>query len=156
MLPEQVWDRADLPERELYFGKATGAAMPLMWAHSEYMKLLRSAWEEEVFDRIALVERRYSNGARRPDLEIWKPNRQPARVAAGATLRVQATEGFRLRWTRDEWRTIDEDDGRAVGIGIHYIDIPVPSAQRAPLRFTFYWTAEGRWEGEDYFVEIEE
>jgi glucoamylase len=156
MLPEQVWDRADLPERELYFGKATGAAMPLMWAHSEYMKLLRSAWEEEVFDRIALVERRYSNGARGPDLQIWKPNRQPSQVAAGATLRVQVSAPFRLRWTRDEWRTISEDAARAVGIGIHYIDIPVPSAQRAPLRFTFYWTADGRWEGEDYLVEVEE
>ncbi|HKA33754.1 MAG TPA: glycoside hydrolase family 15 protein, partial [Candidatus Binatia bacterium] len=88
MLPEQIWDRSDLPERELYFGRATGAAMPLMWAHSEYMKLLRSAYEEEVFDRISIVERRYSNGARRSGLEIWKLNRRPSRVVAGATLRV--------------------------------------------------------------------
>ena len=156
MLPEQIWDRPDLPERDLYFGKATGAAMPLMWAHSEYMKLLRSTWEEEVFDRIAVVERRYSNGARGSDLEIWKPNRRPPRVAAGATLRIQAPAPFRLRWTRDEWRTIAEDAARGVGIGLYYIDITVPPAQRAPLRFTLYWTADGRWEGEDYFVEVEE
>ncbi len=153
MLPEQIWDRPDVPEREMYFGKATGSAMPLLWAHSEYMKLLRSAWDEEVFDRIALVEQRYANGTRR-DLEIWKPNRQPVRISAGAALRVQASAPFRLRWTRDEWRTIAEDDAHAVGIGLHYIDIMVPPTQRAPLRFTFYWTAENRWAGEDYTVEV--
>ncbi|HKA35122.1 MAG TPA: glucan 1,4-alpha-glucosidase, partial [Candidatus Binatia bacterium] len=82
-------------------------------------------------------------------------NRRPSRVAAGATLRVQAPAPFRLRWTRDEWRTIADDEARGVGIGLYFTDIAVPPAQRAPLRFTFYWTADDRWAGEDYFVEIE-
>ncbi len=46
LLPEQVWDEADKPESHLYLGKPTGSAMPLMWAHAEYIKLLRSNHDE--------------------------------------------------------------------------------------------------------------
>ena len=28
LLPEQVWDSADIPDRELYFGHPSGSAMP--------------------------------------------------------------------------------------------------------------------------------
>ncbi|MGH9529692.1 MAG: glucan 1,4-alpha-glucosidase [Terriglobales bacterium] len=41
LLPEQVWDQPDIPERELRFGKPSGSACPLVWAHSEYIKLRR-------------------------------------------------------------------------------------------------------------------
>ena len=34
LLSEQVWDSADIPERELAFGKPSGSAMPLVWAHA--------------------------------------------------------------------------------------------------------------------------
>ena len=43
LLPEQVWDEADRPERSLRQGKPAGSAVPLVWAHAEYLKLLRSA-----------------------------------------------------------------------------------------------------------------
>src|SRR5207249_4015651 len=42
LLPEQVWDQADQPDRYLFLGRPTGGACPLMWAHAEYIKLLRS------------------------------------------------------------------------------------------------------------------
>ena len=35
LIPEQVWDGPDLPERELFNGKPSGSAMPLVWAHAE-------------------------------------------------------------------------------------------------------------------------
>src|SRR4029077_11191174 len=42
MLPEQVWDTAPMPARGLAPGRPTGAAMPLVWAHAEYIKLVHS------------------------------------------------------------------------------------------------------------------
>src|SRR5581483_885282 len=42
LIPEQVWDAPDVPERELYRGRPSGSAMPLAWAHAEHVKLLRS------------------------------------------------------------------------------------------------------------------
>ena len=42
LLPEQIWDAPDIPARELFFGRPSGSAMPLVWAHAEYLKLRRS------------------------------------------------------------------------------------------------------------------
>jgi len=42
LFPEQVWDAPDIPDRELFFGQPSGSAMPLVWAHAEYIKLRRS------------------------------------------------------------------------------------------------------------------
>ena len=42
LLPEQVWDSADIPSKDLYRGRPAGSAMPLAWAHAEYVRLLRS------------------------------------------------------------------------------------------------------------------
>src|SRR5437773_6090685 len=59
LLPEQVWDQPDLPAAHMYLGRPTGAAMPLMWAHAEYVKLLRSVRDQRVFDSIPEVANRY-------------------------------------------------------------------------------------------------
>jgi glucoamylase len=128
--------------------------MPLMWAHAEYMKLLRSVWDEAVFDRIPAVAERYLNGKGRKDLEVWKFNRQARSVAAGHNLRIQASSSFRLLWTLDEWATLKNGVALGTALGIHYLDIPVPRRQRAPVRFTFYWTDGNHWEGKDFAVEI--
>ena len=49
-IPEQVWDAADISDLELFNGKPSGSAMPLMWAHAEYIKLRRSLRDGRVFD----------------------------------------------------------------------------------------------------------
>ena len=49
-ISEQVWDAEDLPERGLFMGRPTGSAMPLVWAHAEYLKLRRSLRDGRVFD----------------------------------------------------------------------------------------------------------
>ena len=42
-MPEQVWDEANRPEQGLRSAQPAGSAVPLVWAHAEYLKLLRSA-----------------------------------------------------------------------------------------------------------------
>jgi glucoamylase len=59
LLPEQVWDSADIPDRELFIGRASGSAMPLVWAHAEYLKLCRSIRDGEIFDRPPQTVQRY-------------------------------------------------------------------------------------------------
>ena len=58
-LPEQVWDTEDIPDKNLLAGKPTGSAMPLTWAHSEYIKLCRSLKEKRIFDMPVSVYERY-------------------------------------------------------------------------------------------------
>ena len=155
LLPEQIWDQADRPDLHIYLGKPTGAAMPLMWAHAEYIKLLRSVRDGMVFDQIPAVAERYLPVNRRcRALEIWKPNRQPKAVWRGHALRIQAPAAFRLHWTRDEWQSVADTASSPTALGIEFVDIPVSSSQRAPIRFTFYWTQMNRWEGRDYEVAV--
>ena len=155
MLPEQVWDEPDRPGLHLYLGRPTGAAMPLAWAHAEYLKLLRSVRDKAVFDRIPAVEDRYLDDSKRYKLlEIWKFNRQPRFVKKGYTLRVQAHEPFRLRWTRDEWKITGNTPSTPTALGIEFGDIVVPDSQQAPVRFRFFWTARGDWEERDYVVSV--
>ena len=59
LIPEQVWDADDIPERELFTGKASGSACPLVWAHSEYIKLRRSLLDGKIFDQPPQTVERY-------------------------------------------------------------------------------------------------
>lgn len=59
LIPEQVWDAEDIPEREIFRGRPTGSAMPLVWAHAEYIKLLRSIKDGDVFDLPVQTIKRY-------------------------------------------------------------------------------------------------
>ena len=43
LISEQVWDSPDIAEHDLHCGEPSGSAMPLVWAHAEYLKLRRSS-----------------------------------------------------------------------------------------------------------------
>jgi glucoamylase len=101
LLPEQIWDLPDRSDALMYFGKPTGAATPLMWAHAEYIKLVRSANDGELFDLVPEVASRYGHLRYGPKVEIWKPNRQIPTIDPGTTLRIIASERFILHWTRE-------------------------------------------------------
>jgi glucoamylase len=153
LLPEQVWDEADLPSAHMYLGRPTGAAMPLAWAHAEYVKLLRSAADGQVFDRIPAVAERYASGSRPSSLRMWKFNRQPKSAPAGTTLRVLAGAPFRLHFVGDD-QALEDRDSSATSIGMHFTDVPLTRTRRNPVRFTFYWPDSQRWEGREFQVDV--
>lgn len=154
LLPEQVWDEADRPEQFLFLGEPTGAAMPLMWAHAEYLKLLRSAADGLVFDCIPEVYERYVERLECQNLEIWKPNRQARTVKRGYRLRVQCPRAFRLRWTLNDSQSSHDSRSQETAVGIEYVDLDISENERGPVRFTFYWLGEERWEEEEYEVRV--
>ena len=155
LLPEQIWTLPDLPKAHMTCGRATGGAMPLVWAHSEYIKLMRSAADGRVFDMIPAVADRYRGPRRTLPLEIWKFNRQVRSLATGGTVRIQAGSPFRLHWTCDQWNQAHDTDSQSIETGHEYVDIQVSPDQQAPIRFTFFWTAAGHWEGRDFQVDID-
>jgi glucoamylase len=155
LLPEQIWDQPDVPSEILFYGRQTGAAMPLMWAHAEYIKLLRSVADGKVFDFIPQVAARYITGPKRRHMELWKDNRQPKSMRAGSVLRIQSKEPFIIHWTRDEWHTVEETASMMTPLDFTYVDLEVATDQTAPIRFTFRWRDPDRWEGRDYAVAID-
>ncbi len=151
LLPEQVWDDPDKPA---LLGRPTGSAMPLMWAHSEYIKLLRSWADGRVFDLIPIVASRYLTGRGRKDLEVWKPVRQIRSIHGNKVLRVQMPEPFMIHWSANDWSASEDLEAKASGLGVYFVDLNAKRDQRAPIRFTFYWTKRQSWEGQDYAIAV--
>jgi glucoamylase len=155
MLPEQVWDEPDA--FGLCFGGPAGSAMPLVWAHSEYLKLLRSAADGKVFDCIPIVEERYAQGKHeKSHIEVFKvTRRQIRRIDAGKTLRITAAARFQVTWTDDNWKTSHALDSTQMGFAGSYADLPTTPEQTGALSFTLFWPDEDRWEGRNFDVEVE-
>jgi glucoamylase len=152
LLPEQIWDREDLPEANMHFGGPTGSANPLLWAHSEYLRLLRSVHDGKVFDLIPEVVERYQGARLGTQFEFWQP-KHPIRYARkGHALRVFAPAPFRLHWAHNggpDWR---EGDSQPTGIGGEYLDLKAENFDPR-VEFTFFWKDRNAWEGRNYQVE---
>jgi glucoamylase len=155
LLPEQIWDEPDRRDVHMHLGRPTGSAMPLMWAHSEYIKLLRSAHDGRVFDLIPEVAKRYiEDRSRCKKLEIWKPNRQVRSVQKGHVLRIQAPGAFVLHWSSDDWYTAVDTRSDPTSLGVEYADISVEAFRGKSIVFTFLWVGTNMWEGRDYRVSV--
>jgi glucoamylase len=155
MIPEQVWDAPDIPERELFCGRPSGSAMPLVWAHAEYVKLRRSLQDGRVFDTPPQPRQRYVVEQRDSAYMIWRFNHKCRTLPAGKTLRLETLASSIVHWSADDWQTVSEARTRDTGLGIHIVDLPTsdfPAGTR--VCFTFYWIEENRWEGTDYEVEV--
>jgi len=87
-------------------------------------------------------------------LEVWKFTRQARTVKRGYVLRIQAQAAFRLHWSDDEWQTVKDSPSSRTTLGENFVDIRILAAQRAPIRFTFFWTVSSSWEGRDFNVSI--
>ncbi len=163
LLPEQVWDTADVPERDLFLGRGTGAATPLAWTHAEYVKLLRSLADGRVFDRVAPVYERYVCRGERSDpstslragLVICKFNHKVRAIRADQRLRLEVYAPAELHWSADEWTTVHHGPMAEIAPGVWAREFPSCffSPGRA-LRFTYYWPQAGRWEGRDFVIGV--
>jgi glucoamylase len=156
LLPEQVWDEADIPALELFRGKPTGSACPLVWAHSEYVKLRRSIRDGKVFDQPRQTVKRYLIDKNVRQIFGWRFNNKTRSIPRNKTLRLILLIPGRVHWTVDNWTTLHDTDTRDTGLGIHILDLPTASLPAgSQAKFTFFWPAENRWEGTDYSVTIE-
>ncbi len=156
MIPEQVWDAPDIPQHGLYCGRPTGSAMPLVWAHAEYVKLRRSLEDNAVFDTPPQPVRRYQVEHAGSPYFSWRFNNKPHILPAGDTLRVEVLAPAVVRWSADGWQAAHDAPTRDTGLGVHLADLPTrdlpPGAQ---ISLTFYWPEVGRWEGVDFAVRVE-
>ncbi len=154
LLPEQIWDRPDLPEADLHCGGPSGSANPLLWAHSEYVRLLRSCQDGKVFDLIPEVAARYRNGNDTSKLEFWLPKHPIRQARKNHTLRICAPEPFRLRWTANKWKSWQDSDSQPTGIGGAYLDL-TPAELQNQVEFTFFWTDRQQWQGHNQSLEMQ-
>jgi len=156
LLPEQVWDSPDVPDRELWLGKPSGSAMPLVWAHAEHIKLLRSLRDGAVFDMPPQGVERYIKGKTSSPLRIWRFNNKIRSIPAGKVLRVELSAPGVVHWSSDNWLTIQDHKTGESAFGVHLVDLPVDGlVAGSTLVFTFFWPDAMRWENVDFSVGID-
>jgi glucoamylase len=156
LIPEQVWDTADIPGRELFAGKASGSACPLVWAHSEYIKLRRSLADGKIFDQPPQTVERYLTKKISAQYFNWRFNNKPRTMPCGKKLRILMMDPALVHWSFDNWQTTVDSNSSDSGWNLHHVDLPTETlATSRQIVFTFYWKNADRWEGRDYQVTVE-
>lgn len=156
LLPEQIWDSADIPERELFLGRPSGSAMPLVWAHAEHIKLLRSLRDGKIFDMPRHTLERYVKNQPAPAPVTWRFKSKIDRIAKGRVLRFDLTEPAVLHWSTDNWVTVTDTHTAATGLQTYICDIATERFEPGTvIRFTFYWMPRNQWEGTDFQITVE-
>ena len=153
MLPEQVWDAAPIAARGLNPGRPTGAAMPLVWAHAEYLKLVASRALGRAFDRPNSVWERYRG--ERPTLTrvIWCQQAPAPQLPEGCALTVALREPGEVRWGLDGWQEVREQDTAANSLGLHVLQIDT-SRLRAGRYIDLTFRSGANWIGTDFRIRV--
>lgn len=154
LLPEQIWDTDPIPEKGLAPGHPSGSAMPLVWAHGEFIKLCHSFMKGEPVDRPAATWKRY--GGKKPEIQyrIWRLRQRLRQVRAGQELRLLLQAPFTVHWGVNGWQNIQDlssEDwqlGQVAILPLHTLSVG-ESAQ-----FAIRWQDSGDWQGEDFHIDI--
>ncbi len=152
LIPEQVWDAGEIPARELSPGHPSGSAMPLVWAHAEHIKLLRSLADRAVFDMPPQTVRRYLDETHALRVTPWRVGFQPDRLAEGRTLRIELTQPSIVHWSNDGWATSNELETTDTGLGVHVAKLAWTNGRGAGFVFTWRDADTQAWTGRNYHV----
>jgi glucoamylase len=152
LLPEQVWDAEPIADRRLFPGRPSGSAMPLVWAHAEFLKLHLAATTGHRADRSTAVAARYADPRRATRAHL----RSERVVDSDADeWSIEALHPFRLRMGVDGWQQTAERDSSPSAFGLHAVVVrraDLPSA--TSLEWTTFDVGAQTWEGVDHQVHI--
>ena len=156
MLPEQVWDSLAIPERHLSPGKPTGSAMPLAWAHAEFVKLVFSLMAGEPIDRPHAVWQRYQGKPLDARIAFWLQQAPISRMSQGMRLYIGLHQPSLVRWGSNTWQHIRNLPTWDSGIGLHIAEIDTSAMQPGEtIDFTYRRAVDGNWVGQNYKIRIE-
>lgn len=133
MLPEQVWDASPIPARDLYPGRPTGSAMPLAWAHAEFIKLACSILEGRPVDRPAPLWARYHGQRAKADVWFWTPQAPLYVIPAGVQPAVCLTRPATIRWRYDN-QDVQTLSTEPLSSGMYPARLPVVPAAAQQLK----------------------
>jgi glucoamylase len=134
-----------------------GAAMPLCWAHAEYITLVRSAHDGRCFDRVDPAFQRYVANPVKSRHEIWSFRHRLRRMPPERILRIILDTEATVTWSNDGWVKTNQTDAiRNSTLNLWFVDLPTEQCQiGAVIEFTFFWKKAKRWEGQNSSVLVE-
>lgn len=153
LIPEQVWDTEDIPEKRLFKGKYTGSAMPLTWAHAEYIKLYASIKQKRIFDMSLQTEKRYLKDKTTSPYTVWRFGWNCNSISKNKILRIEVMAEATVRLTMDNWQSFSDIETQDTGVGVHYADIHL-NDKADKLIFTFFWKKANHWEEKEFTIEL--
>jgi glucoamylase len=154
LLPEQVWDSEPIPEHALEPGRPSGSAMPLVWAHAEFIKLCLSQSQGRPVDAPAHTWQRYHGRRAAPDFILWRFRHPRHRLPAGQELCLLLGAPAIVRWGVNGWQKPQDFNTEDWELG-HVLRLPTRTLKRGEsVQFTFYWPEAGHWEGRDFSLDI--
>lgn len=155
MLPEQVWDAEAIPERALALGRATGAAMPLAWAHAEFIKLVTSYALQRPFDRPDAVWDRYGGVRPRVTRAIWCPHAPVSELPEGCPLTLALTQAGVFHIGFDGWMNIRDVHTSPSGLGLHVAAVDTALLQAGQwIDFTYRQEGAADWIGRNFRMQV--
>lgn len=156
MIPEQVWDADSIPERWLYCGCPTGSAMPLAWAHAEFLKLMVSRQLGYPVDRPDSVWKRYGGKKPNSKFAVWCAQAPIGHINRGQSLIIATPQPARIHWGIDNWQHVTDAHTEETELGMQIAIISSDILRKANrLDFTIQWHSDLAWIGHDYHVEID-
>jgi glucoamylase len=152
MLPEQVWFGDALAETRFKPGLPTGSAMPLCWAHAEYLTLVRSRADGVPFDRVMPAHQRYVEKRTGSEIEMWTCVHRRARIPAGKTLRVITGSAATVHWSATGCAA-GEVTAAETALGLWFADLPTNKLP-AGTQIEFALTCDEKHDAERHRVAI--
>jgi glucoamylase len=154
MMSEQLWNAEDLGGMRR--GLPTGAAMPLCWAHAEYVSLVRSAHDGVCFDRVEPAFQRYVAHPVASRHEIWSFRHPLGRMSPGKLLRLIVAADATVARSADNWGSTNRVDmTHNSALSVWFADLPTEGcSDGAVIEFTFLWKEAKRPEGRNYSVKV--
>lgn len=154
LLPEQIWDTDDIPAKGLFFGQHSGSAMPLVWAHSEYIKLCYSIKEKKIFDMSLHTTERYIKKKIKSQFVVWRFSWPCKMIPKSKNLRIEVLAEATVRWSADKWKTTHDIETRDTKLGIHVADIDLKNTDTDKIYFTFFWKKANHWENHNFNIPV--
>lgn len=144
LIPEQVWD--DRPRAGFRPGEPTGGAMPLAWAHAEFIKLAASRAAGRPIDRLETVWARYRGVRPEAAWTIWTRGAPLTRRQPGTGVWIILPEPAMVHVGFDGWHAVADEPTLAHGAALHGVQLD--AARLAGCRrLDFTWRAlrSGQW-----------
>jgi glucoamylase len=155
LIPEQVWDAPDLPARGLRTGKPSGSAMPLVWAHAEFLKLVYARERKRPLEFLQCVETYLKQDSANRRAWHWRPDTPFEVLPEGHDLLIDLPAAFVLHLGFNGWQAVRDKPSVALPFGRHGVRLtPEDFAGWNIVNFTFYFPDQDRWQGSDYHVRI--
>jgi glucoamylase len=166
LIPEQVWDAAPIPELGLTPGRPSGSAMPLVWAHAEFLKLLIARERGKPVEWLESVEKHFghrpaadprgavaAHPAGRAKTWHWRDEVPFARLPRGKSLAIEDRVPFLLHLGFDGWQRIEDRAAEPTPFGLWSVLLTHEELAGAEeVNFTRRY--KDAWEGFDHRIAL--